>query len=452
MPLLHFELGVHMFLPIGILHKVVRGLIRLTAVVSLLTLSGWILTPTHAQTVGGSVPGASAGEVQSYTSGVKFFGLVWVADDGFGFGPVYTARGCSTCHSTPKMGGSGTQQVIHFGTLNPDGSFNPMLSQGGPILQPNSIAQLPGANQTCSLPGEVLPASATIVSPRQTPALYGDTFIDAIPDATILGNASFEASNPTDQVLGIHGTANMVPDMVGNIRPGRFGYKGFVVTLMQFTSFAMTHDLSVTNLAYPIEDLPQGNPIPAGCENAAYINPNDPDFPSGRVAQSRLTSYLPAYLAAPVPGKLTAAGQAGLQTFNTIGCSNCHMNSMQTQANFAVPLDYPKAIGGTGQTRVSKAISSQTVFLYSDLLIHDMGSGLADGVTDGQASGSQWRTTPLWGLSHKAFLLHDGRCTGPNAIDCAIDAHGGEATAVTQAYDALSPVDEANLLTFLGSL
>jgi CxxC motif-containing protein (DUF1111 family) len=397
------------------------------------------------------VPGATATEIQNYNAGIKFFGLVWVADDGFGFGPVYTARGCSTCHSNPNMGGSGSQQVIHFGTLNPDGSFNPMLSQGGPILQPNSIANLPGSDQVCSLPGEVLPASATIISPRQTPAVYGDGLIDAIPDATILANQAFEASNSTDQVLGIHGVANMVPDMLGNIRPGRFGYKGFIVSLMQFTSFAMTHDLSVTNLAYPVEDLPQGNPIPAGCMNSPYptTKPNDPDLPSGRVAQTRLTSYLPAYLAPPVPAAPTAATQAGFQVFMNIGCANCHMVSMQTQANFAVPIDFPKAIGGSGKTLASKAISNKTATLYSDLLIHDMGPGLADGVTDGQATGSQWRTTPLWGVSHKALLLHNGSAT---TIDAAITAHGGEATAVTNAYNALSPTDEANLLSFLGSL
>jgi CxxC motif-containing protein (DUF1111 family) len=439
-------------LPTVKLGPVIRVVMRIAVFVSLVLISGQMLVPTQAQTVGGLLPGASAGEQQSYTSGVKFFGLVWVADDGFGFGPVYTARGCSTCHSTPNMGGSGPNQVTHFGTLNADGSFNPLMNEGGPILQPNSIANLPGANQTCKLAGEVLPADATLVSPRQTPALYGDSLIDAIPDATILANASFEAGNATDQALGIHGTANMVPDMLGVVRPGRFGYKAFVVTLMQFTSFAMTHDLSVTNLAYPIEDLPQGNPIPPGCLNAAYVNPNDPDFPSGRVAQSRLTSYLPAYLAAPVPAPLNATTQAGLQVFTNIGCAACHMNTLQTGANFAVPLDYPKGIGGTGQTRVSKVLSNQTALLYSDLLIHDMGQGLSDGITEGQASGSQWRTTPLWGLSHKQFLLHDGRCTGTNAIDCAISAHGGESNAVIDAYEALSPTDEANLLAFLGSL
>lgn len=444
----------------GRFRQIVRLVLRSAAFVSLLVFSGQIFTTAQAQTVGGVIPGATSGEQQSYTSGVKFFGLVWVADDGFGFGPVYTARGCSTCHSIPNMGGSGAQQVIHFGTLNPDGSFDPMLSQGGPILQPFTIANLPGSNQTCSVPGEVLPASATIVSPRQTPAVYGAGLIDAIPDATILANASFEASDPTDQVLGIHGTANMVPDMTGKIRPGRFGWKAFIVTVMQFTSFAMTHDLSVTNLAYPVEDLPQGNPIPAGCLNAVYWlgapapfnKPNDPDFPSGRVAQSRLTSYLPAYLAPPIPAPLNATTQAGLQTFSSIGCANCHMNTLQTGPNFAVPLDYPKAIGGTGQSRVSKALSNQTALLYSDLLIHDMGPALADGVTDGQATGSQWRTTPLWGLSHKPFLLHDGRCTGSNAISCAITAHGGEASAVVSSFMALTPAQQADLLAFLGSL
>jgi CxxC motif-containing protein (DUF1111 family) len=449
-----------MHLPIGNLGPSVRLVTRSLVVVSLLAFSAQFLAPTHAQTVGGPIVGATAGEINYYNSGVKFFGLVWISDDGFGFGPVFTARGCSTCHGTPNMGGSGPNQVTLFGTLNPDGSFDPMLSQGGPILQPGTIATMPGSNKTCSVPGEVLPASATIVSHRQTPAIYGVSYIDAIPDAAILANASSEASNPTDQALGIHGTANMVPDMLGNIRPGRFGYKGFIVTLLQFTSFAINHDLGVTNLAYPEDDLPQGNPIPAGCFNAQYDLafpppnnlPNDPDLTTGRVASTRLTSYLPAYLAAPVPAPLNATTQAGLQTFSSIGCAQCHMISLQTGPNFAVPLDYPKGIGGTGQTRVSPGLSNQTAFLYSDLLIHDMGAGLADGIPQGQATGSQWRTTPLWGMSHKPQLLHDGRCTGANMVTCAIEAHGGEATQVIDNFTALSPGDQANLIAFLGSL
>jgi CxxC motif-containing protein (DUF1111 family) len=286
------------------------------------------------------------------------------------------------------------------------------------------------------------------VSHRQTPPIYGDSFIDAIPDATILANQSFEASDPTDQSLGIHGVANMVPDMLGVIRPGRFGFKAFAVTLLQITSFAMTHDLSVTNLAYPVEDLPQGQPIPSGCDLATY-HPNDPDFVSGRVASSRLTSYFPAYLAAPVPAPSTPTALLGQQTFVSIGCAQCHMPSLKTGPNFAVPLDYPAEIGGTGKSRVSAALSNQNANLYSDLLLHDMGLALADGVPEGQATGSQWRTTPLWGLSHKSFLLHDGR-TGD--IDTAIDAHGGESRVVIQNYNALSPTDKANLLEFLHSL
>lgn len=124
------------------------------------------------------------------------------------------------------------------------------------------------------------------------------------------------------------------------------------------------------------------------------------------------------------------------------------MPALQTAAKASLVVDFPAPLG-SGHAAASVALSNQTAGLYSALLIHDMGSELADGVPQGQAGGSQWRTTPLWGISHKIVYLHDGRTT---SLDAAIDAHGGEATIVIQNYNALSPTDLANLLAFLNSL
>ena len=394
-------------------------------------------------TLGGPIPNLTKIDQGRFANGEKFFDLVWVPDAN-GFGPIFTNRGCSSCHNSPVFGGSGSNQVILFGTLNSDGSFNDMASQGGPILQTGTIASLSPTKRTCFIPGEVLPSNATIISPRQTPPVFGAGLIDSIPDSTILANVTLEANSATDQALGIRGAANMVPDAVGNIRPGRFGFKAFLVSLLQFTSYAMTHDLSVTNPAFPIEDLPQGNAISPACDIAA-THPNDE---SGPVGPTVLTSYFPALLAPPSPAPSTPATTAGAQVFQTIGCAQCHMPTLQTSPKATLPVDFPAPLG-SGHAEPIAVLSNQTVALYSDLLLHDMGEELADGVPQGQATGSQWRTTPLWGVSHKIAFLHDGRTT---SIDAAIEAHGGEASIVLQNYNSLSATDQANLLAFLESL
>jgi CxxC motif-containing protein (DUF1111 family) len=123
--------------------------------------------------------------------------------------------------------------------------------------------------------------------------------------------------------------------------------------------------------------------------------------------------------------------------FQSIGCNACHTPSFR-----AGPSPIP-------------VLAGQTVTLYSDLLLHDMGEELADGRPDGQASGQEWRTAPLWGLrpmrdflNGQAFLLHDGRA---RTIEEAIGYHGGEAAASRAAFQALSVSDRAALVDFVGS-
>jgi CxxC motif-containing protein (DUF1111 family) len=130
--------------------------------------------------------------------------------------------------------------------------------------------------------------------------------------------------------------------------------------------------------------------------------------------------------------------QAGRQVFTSIQCAKCHIPQLQTGFS---------AIG---------ALSSKTIFPYTDLLLHDMGPGLNDGYTEGTAMPAEWRTPALWGLglSRNAqggnyFLLHDGRAT---SIEQAILLHGGEAQQSLTAFIQLSSTDKANLIRFLESL
>jgi CxxC motif-containing protein (DUF1111 family) len=408
-----------------------------------------------APSLGGFLPGLNGLEgrmiTNPITGGLALFDLLWKSTPD-GFGPLYTKPGCSQCHSTPVPGGAGSVQVTRFGKLNPDGSFNTLENEGGPVLHPNSIGAqplqsfqfLPG----CSLPANSIPADATIISLRQSPPVFGDGFIDAIADSTIIANQTFQANDPTSQALGIHGVANMIPDLAGVTRPGRFGWKAQQATLLGFSGEAERFELGISDPEFPTETQPQSGTIPASCE-VARSSPNDPPGLDNNLSVN--FAAFAAFLAPPTPAPPTTTTIAGQASFVAAGCANCHVESMQTQSAFQVPQDYPVPLG-SGAVETSDVLSNQTANLFSDLLIHDMGTALNDSTPQGQASGRQWRTTPLWGLSHKLFLIHDGRCTGSNAISCAIQAHGGEAAKVLANFNALSPTDQANVLAFLGSL
>lgn len=384
--------------------------------------------------LGGELPGLTSAQQTAFSAGKVLFLKLWTPKDGVG--PIFTAVSCAACHSVPATGGSagrGIESTL-FGKTNPDGSFNPLINEGGILLQRHTTSSMPSEFSTCKNPGippEVIPADATIISNRIPPALFGAGLLDSIPDSAILAIA-------LPQGDGIQGSANMVPDQNGNLRIGRFGRKAQFATLLQITGEAFQHDLGMTNPVSPNEDLPQGNPIPPNCQQA-LTQPNDP---VGRNTISIFNFLL--FLAPNTPASLSASGQAGLQTFKSIGCVKCHAQSYATGSNIQVPTNFSGGLSGS-----IAALSNQVIFPYSDLLLHDMGPGLADGMPMGQATGSQWRTTPLWGLSKRTSYLHDGRATD---LTSAILAHGGEASTVINRFQVLSSNDQADLLLFLNSL
>lgn len=370
--------------------------------------------------VGGPLPNITSLESTLFTSGHLIFTKLW--DPVHGLGPVFTQHGCVECHSSPAPGGSSPIAATLFGALNSDGSFNPLTAEGGIVLQPFSITKF---QPSCQLPGEAIPGNATIVAQHLTPPVYGAGLINSITDDAISANA-------IDKGMGVHGMTNMVPDENGVLHVGHFGRKAQFADLLQTTSQAMVHDLGITSPLVPDEDLPQGQPIPQGCTAS---EPNDSDG-----SQVVAAFHFVEYLAPVTPGTPNSNGQA---LFTSVGCVLCHLTSYTTASQVVVPLDL------NGNTITSKALSSQTVNLYSDLLLHDMGPGLADNISLGQATGTQWRTTPLWGLSRRSEYLHDGRTKD---FTTAIQDHGGEATTVIQNFSALSSQDQADLLSFLKSL
>ena len=302
------------------------------------------------------------------------------------------------------------------------------------FLQPFSIQRFtPG----CVLRGEVIPADATVHAKHLTPEVFGMGLIDSIPDQDIRAQA-------VDKGLGIHGIVDEVTDEKGNARVGKYGYKAQFATVMQITASALVHDIGITTPLEPVEDKPQGLDPPPQCLVAP--EPNDPDG-----ANLLSTFHFVMYLAPNPPGTPNTNGQT---QFDNVGCSKCHLSSYTTGPDIIMPVDTK------GRIIHSKALSSQTVNLYSDLLLHDMGSTLSDGLPlTPSATATMFRTTPLWGLSTRIAngfgLLHDGRTASVDKslqVDKAIQAHGGEAAQSLQLYRGLAPLDQQDLIAFVSSL
>ncbi|HKW51476.1 MAG TPA: di-heme oxidoredictase family protein, partial [Candidatus Eisenbacteria bacterium] len=280
-----------------------------------------------------------------------------------------------------------------------------------------------------------LPAGVD-VSLRMPPAVFGVGLIEALTDSTILSHA-----DPGDaDADGISGRANMVtppsyvpatePGAGPGLRVGRFGRKAAVSSLFQQTVTAYSQDMGVTSPALPDENV---NPLaPPGLPDPDRAP--DPEVNGGQV--NDVEQYM-RMLAPPTPGEWTDQRRRGQTLFTSARCSACHIPTMRTGAHEI------------------EALANRDVTLYSDLLLHDLGPGLADNRPDGDADGQEWRTAPLWGLriareflNGQLFLLHDGRA---HSVDEAIRLHGGEATAARDAFLAMPPADRAAVLDFVES-
>jgi CxxC motif-containing protein (DUF1111 family) len=277
----------------------------------------------------------------------------------------------------------------------------------------------------------VVPPEATIVSLRLSTPLFGAGLMEAIPEITILGNRSNG------------GRANFVlnPD-TGQPELGRFGWKAQVATLHQFAGDAYLNEMGITNPSFPFENLPQGEPIPPGCDLRPEPQPkcdktSCEDDGSGVTAFTNFMKFL-----APAPRRIItdpvqrAQVQRGEQVFSStvrvggIGCASCHVPTMMTGDN-PVP-----------------ALSNKPVNLFSDLLLHNIGTG--DRVEQGKATGDDFRTAPLWGLSRRDRFMHDGKSS---TIQDAILRHGApDALEALNGFVGLPQPDHDALLAFLGSL
>ncbi len=389
------------------------------AIALALTACDALLTgaPDPADVFDGPVDGLSPAELAAFIAGDREFGRAFAPAEGLG--PVFNNASCASCHSGDGRGRI-ENALRRFGEA-PDFA----ASLGGPQLQDRAIA---GAEP------ERLPAGYA-VSVRLPPPVFGVGLIEAIPDSVILGYVdSLDADG--DGVSGRPGYVTP-PAFVPATEPGggsgpvlgRFSRKAQVASLVHQVAGAYHEDMGITSDFLPVEVR---NPLASAAVAGADRVP-DPEVPAATVMA--VVNYV-RMLAPPAPGPATPEVARGAVVFDSIGCARCHRPTMRTG---------PSSI---------RALAQRDVTLYSDLLLHDMGAGLADDRADGAASGREWRTAPLWGLrlmrqflNGDAFLLHDGRA---RSIEEAILLHGGEAQGARDRFAALA-ADRSALLAFVGS-
>ena len=397
---------------------------------------------------------------RTFAVGNSFFNRNWVRAPASttgrdGLGPTFNAQSCSSCHLHDGRGRPPADD------RDPERGLLLRLSVGNPPrpvrfygsqLQDRAIAGVPAEGRvritTTPRPGrygdgtpfELLAPRYTVadgafgplprdvqIGPRVAPGVFGVGLLEAVPEEAIV-----EKADPDDEDGdGISGRANRVADARrGGRALGRFGWKANEPTVEQQAAGAFNGDLGITSPIFKDENCPPGQRACARAKTGG--RPEIDEHKLGRV------TFYTSTLAVPARRDVgTKATDAGERHFERLGCDSCHLPELRT-----------------GDSDIA-ANSHQLIRPYTDLLVHDMGPELADGRPDGLASGSEWRTAPLWGIGlvsvvnrHTRFL-HDGRARN---LAEAILWHGGEAHPAREAFRTLPARERRELLAFLESL
>jgi CxxC motif-containing protein (DUF1111 family) len=423
-----------------------------------------------------------------------------------GLGPTFNLDSCGGCHAYPAVGGSSPGPTASDPyAVNPQFAFwashpqmqagnqlpsfivgndpahpgvtpvrearfvkdsqNPALVDGG-VHDLFTIVGLTGTPASCTAlllrqpDFDTALATRNIIFRIPTP-VFGTGLIEQIPDSAIESNRNSELGAKKD--LGIRGRSNVT--LAGRTVSGtgrrlagaenrngndgtiaRFGWKAQNKSLLVFAGEAYNVEMGVSNELFPTErnELPECQALAAPNDRTdpTQFDPTKPGSELDILSDIEKFAAFMRLLAPPRPSADTPGGAAsigrGRSLFNSVGCSYCHTPTLRTGRS-----DIPQ-------------FDRQDVALYSDLLLHKMGPGLADGISQGQAGPDEFRTAPLWGLGQRTYLLHDGRATD---LVKAIYAHesggwfdGSEANGVVQRYRFLSAADKRDLLNFLRSL
>jgi CxxC motif-containing protein (DUF1111 family) len=362
--------------------------------------------------------GATTAQFQSFTRGDALFDTPFAEVDGLG--PLYVNVACGLCHENGLRGTGFDQRMV---MVDADGITT--AADQSPIEYGNEIRKLMAAGATTPVVPPDLPNVKVTI--RTPPAILGRGYIEAVMDSEITRVAAEQAQR-TD---AIHGKVNYVAYgsqttadpaffayTFGQTVIGRFGLKARVATLDDFAADAFQNDMGITSPLRPTE-LP--NPDGLTDDEKPGV---DTDLPTVDAIATYMR--LTAIPTRPAPDPM------GVALFDQCQCSACHVPTLKTRA------DYPIA-----------QLAGIDAPIFTDLLLHDMGPALADGMQDGQASSTQYRTSPLIGMKYMLAYLNDGRA---HTITDAISQHGGEATASVAAYQGLSDADRATLDAYVSGL
>lgn len=416
-------------------------------------------------------------ERSRFVVGNSFFKRNWVeapasttARDGLG--PHFLARSCAACHlhdgrAAPPAFSSGISPPVPPGLLlrlsvpgqDPHGGPLPHPVYGDQLnteavqgVQPEARVRLrwepvhgrfaDGSRYTLRRPVYLVDQAGygplgpgTLISPRIAPQVIGVGLLEAIPESEILANAAAQAAAPGP----IKGQPNRVWDAVAQRHMlGRFGWKANVATVAHQTAGAFQGDLGITSAHFPQQTC---TPAQADCAAApAGGQAGAPEIDAHTLAE---VVFYQAVLAPPARRQPTNTQVLhGQRLFAQAQCVVCHRPSYTTGEG-----PFPRL--------TSRAVAGQTIWPYTDLLLHDMGDALADGRPDFQANGKQWKTPPLWGIgllkdvNGHTRLLHDGRANG---VLEAILWHGGEAQAARDKVIGFTRAEREALVRFVESL
>ena len=350
----------------------------------------------------------------AFDHGSRVFAKIYGIADGLG--PLFNDQSCMACHGLAA--GSSNRINTRFGSSE-DGVFDPLVDFGGSLVQSRGIGTVTTVDGTYRFIGEGPPPEANVTTTRRTPALQGLGLVDAVPDATWLAIAEAElAADPATA-----GRVNRVFDLAaGSFSVGKFGWKAQIPTLLQASGDALLNEIGITSPGFRDEQCPQGDCLALGFNPVPTLNDDGADA-------AALTDFM-TMLAAPARGTITSMVSAGEAVFVELGCASCHLPTITTG---------PSAIA---------ALDRASFHPYSDFLLHDMGS-LGDGIGQGQASGREMRTAPLWGLRSATRFLHDSSAV---TLEDAIRRHDGQGRASRDRFAALDARRAALLLAFLRSL
>ena len=413
-------------------------MLRLCAIALLLTACGGSARPGGAD--GGStggvalapspatpdlpLSGASLDQQRAFRAGDAVFEQAFQPADGLG--PVYVRPSCTACHLRGGRGPAQTQRMAFVSSATggplealPFGALvRPLVTAGAvsPVLPPDG--GLP--------PGAMLDVTTRLAAP-----VFGRAYLEAILDSEIERVAA-EQSLRTD---GIHGQINRVSfHSKGTVDPrfpihvaeetgliGRFGMKARMATLDDVVADALQGDMGLTSTLRPVE-----LPNPDGLTDDLLPGVDVPDVQlASLVGYARLLEIPPR----PTPDARGAA------LFESVGCAVCHVPSLRTRADWPTP-----------------QVAGIEAPVFTDLLLHDMGEGLADGQQEEGAGPRDFRTAPLIGLSFVPAYLHDGRASTLRDAVLGHGSPGSEAVGTVQRFQALTLEDQDALLAYVGTL